>query len=223
MDKRGSCQSVNSGSVQAHRSPSLQLLLRAQRIESIHSDADEACRRNLHRLSLLRISQNYTRSSEGRSQCESQENSGSHEGTWSRRAATRSQYLEKPTRTPQVPISPARTRNHQTPAGMEFGHHIYQTSSRICVSCGGHGLVQSACSLTSAVKQSGQQLLCGSLRRGHRKLRSPRNFQHRPGSTIFLSGICGCCAAKRDPIQHGWSGESSRQCICRTSMENCKI
>jgi len=223
MDKRRTCRFVDCSPMQAHRALPLQLLLRAQGAEPVQPDADEACRRNLHRLSLLRVSENYTRPSERRSRRESQEGSGSHEGTWTRRAATRSKYLEEPARTPQVPISPARTRDHQTSAGMEFGHHIHQASSRLCVSCSGHGLVQSACPLTSAVKQPGKRFLRGSLRGGHRKLRSTGNFQHRPRSTVLFSGICGCCTAERDPIQHGWSGESSRQRICRTSMENCEI
>ena len=184
MDKSSTQRTLDCCSMQVAGTSSLQLLLPTSRDKRIRSHAAEAYRRDLYRVPVLRISSNDSEPSKRRPQCESETNSESHEETRLGRTATRAEYLEKSSRTPQVSVPAERPSNHQTFAGVELGYHLHPIATGFCIPCGSDRLVQSTGTFSSSIKLSRGQLLHRGFRGGRRKLRSTRNLQHRLSSDI---------------------------------------
>lgn len=66
MDKRRSQRPLDRSSMQAHRAPPFELLLRTNHSEPLRSLAHETSRRDLHGVALLRLSEDFAGASEGR-------------------------------------------------------------------------------------------------------------------------------------------------------------
>lgn len=222
MDKPRT-QPLHSSSMQVARTSPLQLLLQTCRDSRARSHVDETYRRDLHRIPVQWISKNYPQPSKRRSKCEPKTGSEDHAATWLSRTAPEAEHFEESPGTPQISVSAARSLNHQTSAGVEFGYHLHSIAPGFCVSCGSHGLVQSVSTFSSSIEQSRGELLHRSIRGGHRELWPTRNLQHRSRSAVFISRVCGCCSQEEHSFQHGRSRESARQHLCRTTMENSKI
>lgn len=223
MDRCRTQRSLARSSMQTLGSPPFEPLLRTGGAERLRSRAYEAGRRDLYGVALLRFSEDSAGATEGGSPSQSQTGAGDYARPWAGWESTGPQYLESPSRPSQVSISPTRYRDPESPASVEFGHHIYPTEKRLCLPRCRNGLVQSTSTLASTLEQSGDGFLSGGVRGGCCHLWSAGNFQHRPRSTVHLTRVCERGTQQGHPVQHGRTGEGPRQHFCRTSMEVCKI
>jgi len=187
------------------------------------SYADETGRRDLYRKALSRLQSNYSEVAQRRASHKSQTDSGTHESAVPGRGATRAKHIQASSGTLQIPIS-SQWPDHSTASScMEHRYHIYSTSKWLRIPGGSNRLVQPISAVLSPLKQLGNQLLSGGLRRSDPTLWSAANLQHRPRGAIHFPRVCECRAGEKYSVQHGWARASARQYLCRALMEICKI
>ena len=223
MDRTRSRPPLGGLSVPVGRPAALQLLLRAGSYKRREPVADEESRRTVHRKTLSWVSHNYRASAKGGVPGQPQESSRDYETPWDRGTAAWAQHLKGAPGASQVPLPLERACHLQTPAGMEYGYHVYPPARRLHLSNGSHRLAQSAGTLAPTLEQLGHDFLPGSIRRGCCQIRLSRDFQYRSGSPIHFRGICSSSAWEGHPVQHGWARTGSGQYFCRTPLEIGKI
>jgi hypothetical protein len=74
-----------------------------------------------------------------------------------------------------------------------------------------------------SLQQLGDGLLFGCFRRSCQMPWPAQNLQYRPGSSIYLSRVCQRRAREKHSLQHGWTRQSSRQCVRGAAMEVCEV
>ncbi len=223
MDRKYAQRSVNCSSMQTHRSASVESLLRTGNAESSCSCAYETDRRDLHGKTLLRLSEDLTRVTEGGAQRQSKTSPRGHARFRFGGQSTRPKYLEEPSGAPQISVSPAWPRNLMSTPRVEYRYHIHSAANRLCIFGRSNRLVQSVSAFLPPLKQSGGCFLLGCLRGSGRDLWATKNLQYRPGRSVLFSGICKCSARQRYSFQHGWARASFGQHLCGALMEICEI
>jgi hypothetical protein len=223
MDRSELRRPVGYSAMQTPRDTSIKLLLRTGGAECIRIVAHEAHRRNIHGQTLLRLSTDYARVAERRTQCESQASSRRHEASRISREPTGPQHLEEPSAAPQIPIPPTWSRNPQTSPRVEYGHHVHSIAEWFRISRGGNRLVQSPGAFAPPLEQPRDRLLPRGIRGSDQGLRPTGHLQYGPRRAVHFTGICECGTRKGHPLQYGWSRASPRQRLCRTPMEVCEI
>lgn len=222
MDRRKSWAAYCSP-MQAPRDTPFELLLQAHRAQPARAVAQEACRRDIHGKTLSWLQSDYAAIAQGRISRQSQTDSRNHAINGIGGNATRTQYVKKSSGTPQIPVSFARPRHFLPSSRMEHRYYLHSAAKRLCVSGRSNRLVQPVGAFLPPLKQSGGVLLLRCVRRGGRNLRSTKNFQYRPRSSVHVSGIRECRAQQEYPFQHGRARESTRQHLCGAPVEICEI
>ena len=223
MGKSRTHRSLHRDSMQFDGTPSVELLLPANRAQCLRSYAHEARRRDLYRVALLWLTEDSPGVKKEGARGQSETDPRDYARTWFGWKTTRAQHFKITSRASKIPVPSTRYRDSRAPGSLELGHHVHPIEKRLCLSCCRDGLVQSASSLTSGLKQPGDGLLFRSLRRGDCPLRSARYFQYRSGSSVHLARIYRGGTQQGHPIQYGWSRKGARQHFCRASMEISKI
>lgn len=185
MDRRNARLSLNRESMCSRWISSLQLLLRADPSQRRRSSADETGRRDLYCQTMPRVTVYYRDTATGRPQGQPETDPGRHERVGLSRESAGPQYVQKPPRTPKVPIPAQRSANHQAIAGLEHRHHVHTPSRRFCVPRCGHRLVQPVSACKSPLKLSGGQFLRRGVRGSRGSVRLSGDFQYGSGSAVF--------------------------------------
>lgn len=222
MDKRRS-RAAYCSPMQTSRDTPFELLLQTYRAQPTRAITQEACRRNVYRKALPRLQSDYSEIAQRRTSRQSQADSRNYEINGIGRNATRAKYLKATSGTPQISVSLARPRHLLPSPRVEHRYHLHSAAKRFCVSGRSNRLVQPVGAFLPPFKQSGGILLFGGIRRGNRNLRSAKNLQYRPRSSVYISGVREGGAQQKYSFQHGRTREGSRQHFCGTPMEICKI
>lgn len=216
-------QAFNLEPMQIDRSFALKLLLRRGGELKCVSSSGEANRRDLHRASLLWLSQNLTRIKArgllGEPQADPKSDAISRTG----RSTTRSKHFETSSRTQNISLSFEREKTLQTSRSLELRYHIHSTTRRSRLSCCNNRLVQSPCPCPSTIEQSRDGVLSRSARFCFEYLWASRDIQHGSRGTVHIKRVYRCDTEKRYSLQYGRKGKSARQYFCRASLEVSKI
>lgn len=223
MDRNYPQQPFDRSPMQTHWDAPFELLLRVSNAERLRSHTHEAHRRNLYSKALLWFSTDHARSTKRRARRQSKTDPGNHAEAWTDWESTGSQHFEEPPAAPQIPVSPARSRDFRASTGLEYRYHVHPIARRLRLSRCSNRLVQSAGALAPPLKQLGGCFLPRGIRRSNRRLWAAGHLQHRSRGAIHFSRICECSSQQRDPTQYGRTRSSIRQYLCRTSMEICEI
>ena len=101
-------------------------------------------------------------------------------------------------------------------------HHVRAIASRLFVSGGGDGLVQSARVGLAVIQHAGGKFLCRSPRRSV-ELWAARDLQHRPRFAIHRGGVHCPLANTRRGHQHGRSRPGVGQRVHRTAVAKREV
>ena len=108
-------------------------------------------------------------------------------------------------------------------SGLEYGHHLSAFGVRNHVPGGHHRLVQPQDACLPLLEHAQRRLLCGSVGRGLQRARNARNFQFRPGESIYLRCLHCRLGNARRRHQYGQSGAGLRQHLHRALLAQSQV
>jgi len=223
MDRRRSQVSSHQCTVCSDRLAALELLLRGYRTGCYRPFINEAGRRSVYSLAVLRFSKSCCSPTARRAYGESEANSRHHASTWPSRTIARPCYFGKLSGTSQVSLLASRSQNCQTLACLECRHYVYPLTSRVCVPSGYHRLGQSIGAGQPVVEQSREFILCGSCGRSLQYIWTSRDFQYGSRRAIYKRGIRTSHTQSPHSTEHGRTRKSLRQCIRRETLEITEV
>lgn len=200
MDRRQLHESFYSSSVPIGGDASSKLLLRAREAEGVRFALDEAYRRDLHPMAVLRLKKNRMGVESRRSQGKSKKDSGAYEDNGASGNATRPKHFKRSFRSQEIPLFIKGLRNNGPFNGMEHGHYLYTLTHRFCLSCSGNRLVQQASPFISPLKQLRDNILSRCFGRGLDRLWNTGDFQYGSRRPVYLRGVCRSNFDKGDPV-----------------------
>jgi hypothetical protein len=116
----------------------------------------------------------------------------------------------------------ARIADCAPQSGMGDRYYLYPAAAWVCVSGGGHGLVQPLRSVMGVIRHAGRKLLRDGVGMGV-KFGPAGNLQFGSGLAIYERAIHSFAAGPQCPDQHGWPGSGNGQHLRRAPLADDKI
>lgn len=219
MDRQRTHGIIGSCSMQAPECSALQLLLQERAGQGVGVATDASRRRALYGTAFFRFAQNHSAIEKRGSQGQPQAHPKDYAATGPKQQSARTQYFKTAPGAYQVPLSAQWRRFISTSGGLEHRHHVYPATKWLRIPGCSDRLVQPPRTIPSALQQPRGKLLPRCLRGGDRTLWTAQNLQYRSRGAIYLKGVRAGGSRSKYSLQHGWTGTSFRQRVCRTAME----
>ena len=193
MHRTQSSCSERVTAVPVDRPSAQQLVLRARRRITREPRADEADRRAVPQVPVLR-------DEEGMRAVRNQSEAGSATYAADGARGRTPEAIDQPPRPRAQDLSlfAAGYHHHTARPGLGERHHLHPIAAWLPLPDGGDGPLQPQRSVVEALQHSGRRLLCGRTRRGF-VASTPRDLQYGSRSPVHVTGL-------HEPIREEWCG-----------------
>lgn len=198
------------------------ILLRAKKRDGRKPRDHATYRRGVHFSSFSRLSKDVRCPRRLRLHCESQAHSATdakhgHRGYLSQEKSKSARRSDA-----EIPLPPERFENSSPQSSVEYRHHLHQVVKGVYISGSDYGLAQPLCTFMGTIQHFRRRFLPEKFGESI-KDREARDFQQRPGVSIYEQSFYIGLVRNRYIDQLGWTRPSIRQYFYRAFVEKRKI